>query len=36
MAYLVKDEFPEADIDKVILICICHDLWEANKAGGKR
>lgn len=29
MAYLVKDEFPEADINKVILMCICHDLGEA-------
>lgn len=29
MAYLVKDEFPEADISKVILMCICHDLGEA-------
>ena len=28
MAYLVKDEFPEADISKVILMCICHDLGE--------
>ena len=29
MAYLVKDEFPDADISKVILMCICHDLGEA-------
>lgn len=29
MAYLVKDEFPDADINKVILMCICHDLGEA-------
>jgi putative hydrolase of HD superfamily len=29
MAYLVKDEFPNADISKVILMCICHDLGEA-------
>lgn len=29
MAYLIKDEFPEADINKVILMCICHDLGEA-------
>jgi putative hydrolase of HD superfamily len=29
MAYLVKDEFPNADINKVILMCICHDLGEA-------
>lgn len=29
MAYLVKDEFPQADINKVILMCIFHDLGEA-------
>lgn len=29
LAYFVKDEFPEADIDKVILMCIFHDLGEA-------
>ena len=29
MAYLIKDEFHEADINKVILMCICHDLGEA-------
>lgn len=29
LAYLVKDEFPDADINKVILMCICHDLGEA-------
>ena len=29
MAYLIKDEFPDADINKVILMCICHDLGEA-------
>ena len=29
MAYLVKDEFPGVDINKVILMCICHDLGEA-------
>lgn len=29
MAYLVKDEFPDVDINKVILMCICHDLGEA-------
>ncbi len=29
MAYLIKDEFPEADYDKVILMCLCHDLGEA-------
>lgn len=29
MAYFMKDEFPEADINKVILMCLCHDLGEA-------
>ena len=29
MAYLVKDEFPEADSGKLILMCLCHDLGEA-------
>lgn len=29
MAYFVKDEFPDADINKVILMCLCHDLGEA-------
>jgi putative hydrolase of HD superfamily len=29
MAYLVKDEFPEVDIQKVMLMCLCHDLGEA-------
>lgn len=29
MAYLVKDEFPDADINKVILMCIIHDIGEA-------
>lgn len=29
MAYFVKDEFPEADISKVILMCMFHDLGEA-------
>jgi putative hydrolase of HD superfamily len=29
MAYFMKDEFPDADINKVILMCICHDLGEA-------
>jgi len=29
MAYLMKDEFPEADMDKVILMCLVHDLGEA-------
>ncbi len=28
MAYLMKDEFPEADIDKVIRMCMIHDLGE--------
>lgn len=29
MAYFVKDEFPEADIDKVIKMCLIHDIGEA-------
>lgn len=29
MAYFVKDEFPEADMDKVIKMCLIHDLGEA-------
>lgn len=29
MAYLIKDEFPEADIHKVILMALIHDLGEA-------
>ncbi|MDF2672283.1 MAG: hydrolase superfamily [Clostridiales bacterium] len=29
MAYLVKDEFPDVDINKVILMCIFHDIGEA-------
>jgi putative hydrolase of HD superfamily len=29
MAYLVKDEFPDADISKVIRMCIFHDIGEA-------
>ena len=29
MAYFVQDEFPEADIDKVIQMCIFHDMGEA-------
>jgi len=29
MAYFLKDEFPEADIDKVILMCLVHDFGEA-------
>jgi len=29
MAYFLKDEFPEADTSKVILMCLIHDLGEA-------
>lgn len=29
LAYFVQDEFPEADINKVIQMCIFHDLGEA-------
>ena len=29
MAYFLKDEFPEADINKVMLMCTMHDLGEA-------
>ena len=29
MAYLLRDEFPEADMDKVIRMCLIHDLGEA-------
>lgn len=29
MAYFMKDEFPDADMDKVILMCLVHDLGEA-------
>ena len=29
MAYFIKDEFPGADIDKVIKMCLIHDLGEA-------
>lgn len=29
MAYFLRDEFPGADIDRVILMCLCHDLGEA-------
>jgi putative hydrolase of HD superfamily len=29
MAYFLKDEFPEADMDKVIRMCLIHDLGEA-------
>lgn len=28
MAYFVKDEFPDVDIDKVILMCLMHDFGE--------
>ena len=28
MAYFLKDEFPEADMDKVIAMCIFHDIGE--------
>ncbi len=29
MAFFMKDEFPDADMDKVIRMCIIHDLGEA-------
>ncbi len=29
MAFFMKDEFPEADIDKVIKMCLMHDMGEA-------
>ncbi len=29
MAYLIKDKFPEANMDKVIQMCLIHDLGEA-------
>lgn len=29
MAYFVKDEFPEADLSKLIMMCIFHDIGEA-------
>ena len=29
MAMLMEDEFPELDIDKVIRMCLIHDLGEA-------
>ena len=29
MAYFLKDEFPDADMDKVIRMCLLHDLGEA-------
>ena len=28
MAYWMRDEFPEADMDKVIRMCLIHDLGE--------
>ena len=28
MAFLLKDEFPEADMDKVVKMCLIHDLGE--------
>lgn len=29
MAYFIKDEFPQADMNKVIAMCLIHDLGEA-------
>ena len=29
MAYFVKDEFPDADISRVIMMCLFHDIGEA-------
>lgn len=29
MAYFLKDEFPEADMDRVIKMCLFHDMGEA-------
>ena len=29
MAYFVKDEYPDLDMDKVIRMCLIHDLGEA-------
>lgn len=29
MAYLISDEFPDADMDKVIKMCLIHDIGEA-------
>lgn len=29
MAYLVKDEFPDTDMDRVIRMCLFHDMGEA-------
>lgn len=28
MAFLLKDEFPEVDNDKVVFMCLIHDLGE--------
>ncbi|QBD86037.1 HD domain-containing protein, partial [Clostridium tetani] len=28
MAFFIRDEFPEVDMDKVIRMCIIHDLGE--------
>ncbi len=30
MAFFMKDEFPEVDMDKVIKMCIIHDLGEVS------
>ena len=29
LAYFVKDEFPEADMERVMLMCMFHDIGEA-------
>lgn len=29
MAYFLRDEFPEADMEKVMIMCLIHDLGEA-------
>ena len=29
MAYLIRDEFPDVDMDKVTVMCLIHDLGEA-------
>ena len=29
MAFFMRDEFPEADMDKVMRMCVIHDLGEA-------
>ena len=31
MAYFVKDEFPSLDMEKVVRMCLFHDLGEAFK-----